>query len=114
MNFIKFLFLSLFLPMFVNAQPLLGGANRIATGVDGLITNIFVPLAFMLALLFFFWGVAKYIWSESNEDKGKGKQIMVWGVVALFVMSSIWGLVSFIRGELGVGEEDFSLIPTAQ
>ena len=69
-----------------------------------------IPIAFALALLFFFWGVAQYI-RKSGDEKEEGKQVMVWGVVALFVISSIWGIVAFIRGELGVGDVDNQNVP---
>ncbi len=88
-----------------NAQVLtsepLGGTDRFFTNALSLVSNILVPLAFAAAMLFFFWGVAKYIRSE-GEGKDDGKRIMVWGVVALFVMSSVWGLVFFLRREFGI------------
>ena len=77
-----------------------------------IITDIIVPLVFVLALLFFFWGVAKYILSVGTE-KEEGKKIMVWGVIALFVISSVWGLVRFLQDELIPGESfDTMPIPT--
>lgn len=44
-----------------------------------IVSNILIPLAFTLALLYFFYGVAKYIWSE-GQGKDDGKKIMIWGV----------------------------------
>lgn len=47
-----------------------------------------------LALLFFFWGLAQLILNADNEDKKKaGKSIMVWGIIILFVMFSIAGIL---------------------
>ena len=70
------------------------------TSAKDIVTNILIPLAFTLALLFFFWGVAKYIWS-AGDAKEEGKKIMVWGVIALFVMSSIWGIIGFLKTDIG-------------
>jgi hypothetical protein len=97
-------------------SPILAGAqltqtDRILSKAYGLIVQIVVPMVFTLALLFFFWGVVKYIRSE-GQGKEDGKRIMIWGVVALFVMSSIWGLVYFIRNELGVNNNSNIPIPT--
>jgi hypothetical protein len=75
------------------------------------LVEIAIPIVFALALLLFFWGVAKYILSAGTE-KDEGKKIMVWGVVALFVMSSIWGLTTFIRNELAIDEVENQKIPT--
>lgn len=99
----------LVLPIFVSAQKL-GGVKGWAEGIKEIVDTL-IPLAFMLAMALFFWGIARYIWSE-GQGKAEGKQIMIWGVVAIFVMSSIWGIVYFIRKELGVGETSNMQIPT--
>ncbi|KKR29897.1 MAG: hypothetical protein A3A96_01410 [Candidatus Zambryskibacteria bacterium RIFCSPLOWO2_01_FULL_39_39] len=69
-----------------------------------IVTNILVPLAFALCLFYFFWGVAKYIRTGAgSEDAAKeGKQVMVWGIVGIFVAFSIWGIITFIRNELTI------------
>jgi hypothetical protein len=47
-----------------------------------------------LALLFFFWGLAQLLLNADNEDKKKAsKSIMVWGIIILFVMFSIGGIL---------------------
>jgi len=56
-----------------------------------------------IALLVFIWGIVKYMTSAGSADKAKeGKSIMIYGVIALFVLFSVWGLVYFIQGELGI------------
>lgn len=57
------------------------------------------PVVAGLALLGFFWGLVKYIWGGA-EDKEKGKNIMIYGVIALFVMFAIWGILRFIGAAL--------------
>ncbi len=80
----------------------------------GKIINILIPIAFALALLFFFWGIARYIWSSGN-GKEEGKKFMLWGVIAIFVMTSIWGLVAFIGGSFGLDQNATApKIPTIQ
>ena len=71
-----------------------------------------VPLAWFAALFFFFWGVAKYIRSEGN-DKAAARPILWWGVVALFVISTVWGLVLFIVQEFGITPLPSVEIPSA-
>ncbi len=69
-----------------------------------IVNNGLIPLAFSLCLLYFFWGVAKYIREGAGSDKAaeEGRRIMVWGVVGMFVAFSVWGIVTFIRKELGL------------
>jgi TRAP-type mannitol/chloroaromatic compound transport system permease small subunit len=74
--------------------------REILDSIQGIV-NILIPIAFALAILFFFWGIAKYIWS-SGTAKEDSKKIMIWGVIAIFVMTSIWGIVNFIGGSLGL------------
>lgn len=52
-----------------------------------------------LGLLYFLLGVLKYIQSVDNEEKRKeGATMMTYGLVALFVMVSVWGLVHVLEG----------------
>ncbi len=56
-----------------------------------------IPFILLLATLYFFWGLTKFILNAGNEEaQGQAKQIMIWGVVAVFVMVSFWGLVGFL------------------
>ncbi|OHA89130.1 MAG: hypothetical protein A2653_02885 [Candidatus Zambryskibacteria bacterium RIFCSPHIGHO2_01_FULL_43_25] len=79
----------------------------------GRIIEVLLPIVVALALLFFFWGLAKYILAAGDEEKKKeGKNIMIWGIVALFVMVAVWGLVEFIGEALDVNiGDDLSNVP---
>lgn len=69
------------------------------------IFTLVVPIIMLLALIYFFYGLAKYILSASSEDsKTEGRNIMIYGVIALFVMASVWGLVTFLQDTFGVNE----------
>ena len=51
----------------------------------------------------FIWGVTKYVINSSDEaKKEKGRQFMLWGLIALTVMFSIWGLVGIFGSTFGV------------
>lgn len=78
--------------------------------VGDIVRDVLIPLVFTLALLYFFYGVGKYIWSE-GQGKADGRSIMIWGVVALTVMTTIWGLVSFIGTEFGLENQGDISVP---
>jgi len=80
---------------------------RIDSASD-IVSGVLIPLAFSLALLYFFWGVTKYIRKGAGDEKAaeEGKKIMIWGIVGLFVALSIWGIITFIQSELGIPEVD--------
>lgn len=93
--------LLLAMPFVVSAQSS-GTFGSILTTITTLVNQL-IPLAMALALLAFFWGLVKYIWSSGNEEgKADGKNIMIAGIVGLFVMVSIWGLVGIIANTFGV------------
>lgn len=65
--------------------------------------NRLIPFLLLLATLYFFWGLTKFILKAGNEEaQGEAKQIMIWGVVAVFVMVSFWGLIAFLSQTLGL------------
>ncbi|MES2930323.1 MAG: hypothetical protein V4665_00875 [Patescibacteria group bacterium] len=62
-----------------------------------------VPLLFALATVGFIWGMIQYFLNPDNEEKRKqGKSFMIWGIVALFVMISMWGVVGVLSNTFGV------------
>jgi hypothetical protein len=68
----------------------------------GSVVALLIPFVVAIALLLFFWGLATFILA-AGEDEGrrKGRQRMIWGVIALFVIISVWGIVAIIRQVTG-------------
>ena len=65
--------------------------------------QVATPIIIGLAMLFFLYGLMKFILAAGDEEKRTaGKQIMIWGIVALFIMVSVWGLVQLIGTNVGV------------
>ena len=66
-----------------------------------IVESVFDPLAIIivgLAVLYFLIGILKYIQSVDNEEKRKeGATMITYGVIALFVMIAIWGLVHVLQ-----------------
>ncbi len=73
-----------------------------------------MPIVAALALVMFFWGLAKYIVKAGSEDAHEeGREIMKWGIVALFVLVSIWGIIALISGDIfGISPTGIPLLPT--
>jgi hypothetical protein len=86
------------LPFLAFAQ----NVSNVLTTIGNLVKQA-LPIVAGLALLAFFWGLARFIFAQGKEDaKKQGKDLMIWGAIALFVMVSIWGIVRFIQTSLGV------------
>ena len=74
------------------------------------IFNLLIGVVFSFALVVFFWGLAKFILNSADEKaQTDGRRLMIWGVVALFIMSSIWGIITFLRDAFGVTDVDLGL-----
>ncbi|MBI2100130.1 MAG: hypothetical protein HYT48_02200 [Candidatus Vogelbacteria bacterium] len=93
------------LPYALLALPMVAAAqNEILTAVLRIqaIVDAVVPIVLVIAFIYFVWGVGKYILSAGDEEKkSEGRNIMIYGALALFVIASIWGIVGVISRTLG-------------
>ena len=80
------------------------GITALIDTASGIVTSVLIPLAFALCLFYFFWGVAKYIRTGAGGEKiaEEGRRVMVRGIIALFIVSCIWGIIAFMKSELGI------------
>jgi len=63
-----------------------------------------VPIFIGFAIVVFFWGILKFIGNAGDQKAIEdGKKIMIWGLVGLFVIVSMWGLVGFLQETLNIG-----------
>jgi len=93
--------------------PVVALAQNIGTVLQT-VSNLFgylVPILISLAVLWFFWGLVEYL-RGGGEEKEKGKQTMIYGVIALFVMVSVWGLVGLIGNTFGIQQGGGAIIPS--
>jgi len=75
--------------------------------------NALVPMIITLAIIWFFWGLARYLMSIGDEGKrGEAIQTMIWGIVAIFVMVSIWGIIKLLQSTFKVGDTN-PVVPKA-
>jgi uncharacterized membrane protein YidH (DUF202 family) len=93
---IKFFYLS-----FVLAFPFLTFSQATLRTFAGNIVNLLnasTALIIAIAVLVFVVGIVRFvIMSDDEKGRSEGKQMMVWGSIAIFVMVAVWGLVDIIR-----------------
>jgi hypothetical protein len=58
------------------------------------------PVLISLALLAFFFSLVRFLYNKDDTEKSKG--YLLYSVLILFVMVSIWGIVRFIQQNLGI------------
>ena len=101
------LFFGFFLPLFAYAQT-------IGTLFDAAIFLIsgLIPLLIAIAVLVFFWGIVKFIFHADDERAvEEGKQLMVWGMIAIFVMVALWSILGYFQQELGLTSSNLGVLP---
>lgn len=100
-----YIFTVLFMPVATSAQAI-GTRPGDFGDLIGLFINILsllIPLLFGIALVGFLYGVVKFILNSGNPSKKEeGRTIMLWGIIGLFVMISVWGLVSILTNTFGI------------
>lgn len=88
------------------AVPSFALAQANAFGILGTISNlmrIIIPLLITAALIYFIYGVIKFVIAKTGDDKGEAKDIVVRGIIGFFVILSIWGLVGIIQSTFNIG-----------
>lgn len=86
-------------PAMALAETLTDVGNTISSLVD-----LATPIVVALALVYFFWGLAQLLFNIGDEGKRKKAiEIMIYGVIALFVMVSVWGIVNVLQETFHVG-----------
>jgi len=85
-------------PYFVRAASTL---NTLMADATTFITSI-SKTGSLACVVIFFYGLAKFIYNEGDAaKKEKSKAIMTWGVVGVFVLVTIWGIIGFIQLSVG-------------
>lgn len=86
----------------LNTTSGLGGILGTAQGV----LRFLVPFLIGLALLAFFWYIILYIWKGKDDPSAyaKGKVGMFYSLLALFIMVSVWGIITFFGQIVGIGQ----------
>lgn len=60
--------------------------------------NLAIPVLIGIALVLFFAGVVRFLYrSGDHHTKTEDREILVWGLVAIFVLVSVWGIVNFLK-----------------
>ncbi|MDP2649002.1 MAG: hypothetical protein U1D26_03315 [Patescibacteria group bacterium] len=70
-------------------------ANQVATILDSATTVLIVA-----GIAIYFYGVSTNILKFGEKGAEKIRAYFVWGVIVLFVMVSIWGILALIRNTI--------------
>ena len=75
---------------------------QLLTRIEGIL-NAIIPFIIGLAVFTILWGIFIYITKAGEEEKRtEAKLYIVWGIIAVFCMFSIWGFVNILVNSFGL------------
>lgn len=98
----------LFLPHIAEAAPaeIPASVKSFIGKISTEILNPLIALMFVVALMYFFYGIVSYIWNPDNEEmRETGRRAMLWGIVGMFIMVSVFGIMAFLINSTGADPE---------
>lgn len=85
----------------LSAATILNGETVFKRVIDTVFNPLY-ELVVGLAIVYFMYGVAKFIYDINDpEKKTTGKQHLLWGSIGLFIILSVGGILPLINGILG-------------
>jgi uncharacterized membrane protein YidH (DUF202 family) len=69
------------------------------------VINLIIPFIVGLAVLVIIYGIFGFITSAGDEEaRANAKQFIIWGVIGVFLMVSVWGLVTILVNSFGTSD----------
>lgn len=70
--------------------------------IDKVVINPIILFMFACAMAYFLYGLVQYLLSPGNEEvHKKSKSIMLWGIIGLFIMVAVFGIMKLILSTFG-------------
>jgi len=71
--------------------------KELSAVISGVLQNI-IAILIGAAVLVFLWSIIKYLMKGKNEsDRQDAKKYMIYGIIAIFIMVSVWGLIGLLN-----------------
>lgn len=99
--------LTLFVPSILNAQTAVE-LTRVFLILFYIIDSL-IPIIIGIALIVFIWGIIRYVITSSESDKKEAVSIIIYGLITLFVMVAVWGLVAVIGNTFNIYDRSIPL-----
>ena len=62
-----------------------------------------ILVVFACGFLLFVFGLVEFLWKlNQGGDNKEGKQHMVWGIVGMLIMVSVWGILDLLDNTFGL------------
>ena len=80
----------------------MSSTNEIINKIVEVVINPLIILLMAIAFILFLWGGFEFIANSSGvEGREKGKRHMLWGIIGLFIMIAVMGILKVLGETLG-------------
>jgi uncharacterized membrane protein SpoIIM required for sporulation len=88
---------------FAAANSNSSGIKNLLITASGVISDLTV-IIIALAVLVFLWGVLQYVIAKDEDKQKEARSVMLYGIIAIFVMVSVAGLVNLLGDSLDLNK----------
>ena len=82
----------------------MNAASNLVAKFTDYIVDPAILVVFAAGFFFFVFGLVEFMWNlNEGSAQSQGKQHMLWGIVGMFIMVSVYGIVALISNTFGLG-----------
>jgi hypothetical protein len=75
--------------------------DHVVANIVNMVNSFVIPIIFTLSFVFFLINIVKYFFIEDGEEaKEKGRKAVLFGLMGLAVLFSVWGLINIFLNTL--------------
>jgi uncharacterized membrane protein len=76
--------------------------STLVNSIEKVVINPLIIMVFAIAFVYFLYGVIQFVLNPENQEKRSvGKSHMLWGIVGIFIMVAVFGIMRLILNTLG-------------
>lgn len=92
------------LPAVAFAQYGINNSTSLFNAIKSIL-NAVIPIIIALAVVYILWGIVQSFVKGGEEERKAGHMKILYGIIGLFIMVSIWGLVNILVGTTGLSNQ---------
>lgn len=78
-------------------------ANDLLRAINDFIINPALLVIFATGFVVFIWGLVQFLWNpEDQSRRADGIRHLMFGVLGMFIMVSVYGIIALIVNTLGI------------
>jgi hypothetical protein len=103
-SYLAYIFVLFSVPFLAFAQNSCGASGDIKFIICTIsnVVNSLVPIAVSLAIVYFIFGIIRYVMAGGEEAKKHGRDTIIYSIIGLTCIFSLWGIIAFVNNTFGI------------